>query len=103
MVKGEGERGGKASKCGNEKQGGKRGLTITEEKGRMAEEKREGLRTGVGGGWRTRRRLSRGDKRVLPERREIKGCPLKGFAPAGWGTTGRRRRRPGGAGRRVRG
>lgn len=50
MVKGEGGREGKASKCGNEKQGGKRGLTITEEKGRMAEEKREGLRTGVGGG-----------------------------------------------------
>lgn len=37
---------------------------------------------------------------MSPERREIKGCPLKGFAPAGWGTTGRRRRRPGGCGKK---
>lgn len=49
MVKGEGGQGGKASKCGNEKRRKRGELTITEEKGRMVEEKREGLRTGVGG------------------------------------------------------
>lgn len=68
MVKGEGGREGKASKCGNEKQGGKRGLTITEEKGRMAEEKREGLRTGVGGGMENAKKaVTGGQKGVTRE------------------------------------
>lgn len=76
------------------KTGREGGLTITE-KGRMVEEKRERLRTGAGGVKNAKEAVTGGrDKRVSPERREIKGCPLKGFAPAGWGTPSQRRQRP---------
>lgn len=90
--RGEGGRGEKASKMRERKTGRKGGRANDHRGEREKEEKREGLRTEAGR-VRTRRRLSPGDKRVSPERREIKGCPLKGFAPAGWGTPGRPRPR----------
>lgn len=107
MVEDQGEEGAAETKMGKGGRGARReskqnaGTKNREEGGRAndhrgereKEEKREGLRTEAGR-VRTRRRLSPGDKRVSPERREIKGCPLKGFAPAGWGTPGRRRPRP---------
>jgi hypothetical protein len=77
---------GKEAKCGKEKWGV--GVTNDHRGERLKWLRRKGrVKDREGGTRRMRRRLSPGDKRVSPERRGIKGCLPKRFAPTGgWGT-----------------